>query len=544
MKLQFKKKLFFFLLLSLILSTMTDALYRITSQMKERTHDPHALRKLFEEIVDVIVSSKTLEEKSVNLTAATSDAVILSVVSTMEEFPKDEGFQAAGCHVVATICLGPPNKGQISQSIFNREICAVIAAMREFPSSHTIQVYGCGGLFTLVFKSENRVKIIEEGGLEVLHKAMETFGQDPECVRCVVGSIATLNTVITINRELYNKNLNYFKQTPGKLLKKLKVFSTNQGAVSQIMRAIFNMRRYVDWDNVTEEEIDAFLSALNNNPDNRGIQNIGMYMALALAEHEKSASTTARLGGVQTIVSSLRTFIKTPNVVLDNGIYFLSLVAKNSAAAAEVILSEGSGAVEIVLKLMHYHFNLAVIQNYCCMFLGYATKSVAGRRVITSKGGVEVLTEVMLEHKDSGQVQINGIVALSNIFGLDEFRDRYYNKKFNEDIVQVIEKKYTNEPTVKEAVKVIRREETKEAAEAVKAGVCSFEAYKEPSFQWLHPKLKSGSNGEEVNCYACSACWEYNKKTYSEEKIFTFNACTCCDPRCRMVTNFTISTSP
>ena len=103
-------------------------------------------------------------------------------------------------------------------------------------------------------------------------------------------------------------------------------------------------------------------------------------------------------------------------------------MAKNSAEAAEVILSGDSGAVEVVLKLMQFHFNLAVIQNYCCMFLRYATKTVAGRRVITSKGGVDVLTKVMLEHKDSGQVQINGIVALSNIFGLEEFRDRSTTK--------------------------------------------------------------------------------------------------------------------
>ena len=60
------------------------------------------------------------------------------------------------------------------------------------------------------------------------------------------------------------------------------------------------MRQYVDWSNVTEEEIEAFLSALNNNPENAGIQNIGMYMALALAEHEKSASMTARLASFWT----------------------------------------------------------------------------------------------------------------------------------------------------------------------------------------------------------------------------------------------------
>ena len=97
--------------------------------MKESAHDPLALQVLFEEIVEVIASSKTPEEKGANLTAVTTDAVMSPVVSTMEEFPKDEGLQVAGCHVIATIDLGPPNKGQISQDIFNREICAVIAAM-------------------------------------------------------------------------------------------------------------------------------------------------------------------------------------------------------------------------------------------------------------------------------------------------------------------------------------------------------------------------------------------------------------------------------
>ena len=64
-----------------------------------------------------------------NLTAVSSDTVMPSVVSVMEKFPKDEGLQTTRCHTVATIGLGHPNKGHVSQDISNREICAVIAAM-------------------------------------------------------------------------------------------------------------------------------------------------------------------------------------------------------------------------------------------------------------------------------------------------------------------------------------------------------------------------------------------------------------------------------
>lgn len=502
---------------------MTDTLVQAIKRLQESVHDSHAFQESCEELAAIIKFPKDNETNGLNLTTVTTDSVIGSMVSGMENFSEDEKVQESACYFMAARSLRHPNKHNASQSALDSEIRAILAAMKRFPNSFKIQSYGSEGISNFNISDHNRIEIVKNGGLQVLLHVVDTFGDDPDCARFGFGGIARLHIIKNKDPALYSDNLELFKQGIERVPDKLITHSKNGQVGSQLMLALFNMRFIFDWNKMEMNHLKAFLSLVNDNLKDTNVQKFAIYLFIAIGENKKCADLIVDIGGIQTIVSLIYTFFKDPSIIMDNAIYFLSLVAKNSFKGNDAIVSKDSGAIEAVLCCMEKHFKVTVVQNYACEFLCNITNTVAGRRAVAEKGGIPILLSVMREYYDCGQVQINGIKALSNMFAIKDIREKYCNDNLVTEITQRLSK-YTNNPTVIESIKIIKREETREAAEAVNDGVCSFEVCNDSAaYQWMHVKQRKG----EQDTFACSACRKYENDSFSEDSIFTYDKCSC-----------------
>lgn len=509
---------------------MTDALIKAIEELQGNVRDPRAFQKCCEELTAIIASPKDDETNGLNLTAVTTDSVITSMVSAMESFPEDEKVQESTLHFLSTRSLRHPNKHSASQSCFDGEIRAIIAAMKRFPKSLEIQSLGCKSLGNLNVSDRNRTEIVKLDGMRTLLHAIDTFPNVPDCIQYGIGSIARLNTIRSKYAELYQENLEYFKQGVERVPGLMITYREDAQVSSQLMLALFNMRAIFDWNKIEAEHLRAFITIVRNNLNRADIQRFAIFLFLAIGENERCVDMLVDLGGVQAVVAMLHTFFKDPAIIMDNGVYFLSFAAKNSIKGAEVIASRESGAIETVLSCMEKHFNVTVIQNYACEFMKNLTKSVSGRRALADRGGIPILLRVMREYYDCGQVQINGIEALSNMLALDDIRKKYYNDKLEKEIIHGLSK-YAAIPSVNEAIRIIRREKTEEAEKAAEIGVCSSEMYDEPAYQWMYVKQRKG----ERDVFVCPSCWKYHKDSFSGGKLFTRNICSCRDNRCKQV---------
>lgn len=513
---------------------MTDTLVKAIEEFQESVHDPRAFQKCCEELTSIIASPKDDDTNSLNLTAVTTDSVITSMVSAMERFPGDEKLQESACHFFAVRILKHPNKHHASQSCLNGEIHAILAAMERFPNSSEIQSIGCKAISNFNISDLNRLEIVKAGGLKTLLHAVDTFPNVPDCIQYGIGSIARLNVIRNKYADIHKANLEYFRQAVERVPGLLIMYCKNGQVSSQLMLTLFNMRKLFDWDMMKAEHMKAFITVVNDNLERADIQRFAIFLFLAIAENKRCVDILIELGGAQAIVSILRTFFKDPAIVMDNGIYFLSLAAKSSVKSAEVIASKESGAIEMVLSCMEKHFNVIIVQNYACEFLKNITKPAFGRKAVAERGGIPTLLKVMREYYDCGQVQINGIEALSNMFALEDIREKYYDDKLENEIIQRLSK-YANIPSVNEAIRVIRRDKTEEASRAAEDGVCSAEVCDGPAYQWMNVNQRKG----EDDAFVCPSCWKYNKDSYSGDKMFIYNICSCKDNRCKQVNKLT-----
>lgn len=514
---------------------MTDNLVQAIKQLHESVHDPRAFQKCCDEISSIIASPKDSETNGLNLTAVTTDPVIASMTEAMERFPEDEQVQESVCHFVSVRSLKHPNKRLASQDSFNREIRALLAAMERFPNSFKIQVYGTECLANLNITDRNRIEIVKHGGVKALVHVVDTFGDNPDCIRFGIGCIARVHLIRLKDPVVYRDNFEYFKQGIERVPDLLVMHSKNGMVMTQLMLALHNMKGVLDWNLIEQKHIAALLATMNESPDDIEIQRFAILSLITVTRHERLVDMLIDLGGIKPIVHTLYAF-KDPTLAMDNAIKALFTISTTSRKGAEAVATEESGAIEAILHCMKKYFVLALVQSRCCEFLMSVTRTIAGRKAVAEKGGVPLLLDTLREYHDCGQVQINGMQALANLFTIEDVRKKYYDGRLEDLITQKLSK-YANNPDVKRSIRIIKREATKEAIDAASVGVCSTEVCDDPAYQWMYVRKKGG----EKDVFICPACWEYNRDAFEDEDMFVYDMCSCKDSRCKQVIIATIA---
>ena len=99
-------------------------------------------------------------------------ADIVALVRGMQTYTTHFRTQKKGCRALRNLAVNADNKIKIAEQ---GGIDVILEAMRTCKSHAGVQRVGCGALCRLAVNADNKIKIAEQGGIDVIREAMRTY---------------------------------------------------------------------------------------------------------------------------------------------------------------------------------------------------------------------------------------------------------------------------------------------------------------------------------------------------------------------------------